>query len=131
MKLYFILVSLLFVASAHASDRKVGNVIAVEREVSDIYSTCLKNGPENTTKPQSFFSCAIKYTTDGELPVSKGRVIKLVDDKCSVVGETANGTLLITFAAAKSPSTFEASRSCLERALSTKDYVKVIVYTLE
>lgn len=130
MKLFFVLASMILAFSANAADRKVGNVIAVEREVNDLYNTCIGK-VEDTAKPKSFFSCGIKYTTDGELPVSKGRVLKLIDDKCSVVGETMNGVLLITFAGSQNPSTFEVSRLCLERALSPKDSVKVILYTLE
>lgn len=131
MKLFFAIASLLVAFSAQASDRKVGNIIAVEREISDLYNTCLKNVSGATDKPQSFFSCAIKFTTDGELPVTKGRVLKLMDERCQVVGEAMNGVVLITFSGTKSPSTFETSRACLERSLSAKDFVKVIVYTLE
>ncbi|MEK2644280.1 hypothetical protein [Bdellovibrio sp. BCCA] len=130
MKLFFVLATMLMAFTVHAADRKVGNVIAVEREITDLYNTCLGK-VEDTTKPKSFFSCGIKYTTDGELPVSKGRVIKLIDDKCSVVGETMNGVLLITFSGAQNPSTFEASRACLEKAVMPKDSVKVVLYTLE
>lgn len=131
MKLFLAIASLLVAFTAQASDRKVGSVIAVEREISDLYNTCLKNLGGPTDKPQSFFSCGIKFSTDGEIPVTKGRVLKLMDDRCQVVGEAINGVVLITFAGTKSPSTFETSRACLERSLSAKDFIKVIVYTLE
>lgn len=131
MKWFFAIAALFVALSSHAADRKVGNVIAVEREIPDLYNTCLKNLQGPTDKPQSFFSCAFKYITDGEIPVSKGRVLKLMNERCQVVGESTNGFIMITFAGAKSPSTFEASRACLERALSEKDFVKVIVYTLD
>ncbi len=131
MKFFFAIASLLVAFSAQAADRKVGNVVAVEREISDLYNTCLKEIQDLTDRPQNFFSCAIKYTTDGELPVSRGRVLRLKDERCQVVGETINGVLMITFSGAKTPSTFEASRACLAKALSEKDFIKVIVYTLE
>lgn len=130
MKLYVFVVSMLFAFSAHAGDRKVGNVIAVEREISNVYNTCLSQ-VEDTTGSKSFFSCGIKYVTDGETPVSKGRVLKLMDDKCSVVGETMSGVLFITFSSAQERSTFEVARMCLEKALLAKNSVKVIVYTIE
>ena len=131
MKMFFAIASLFVAFSAHAADRKVGNVIAVEREISDLYNTCLKAVEGPTDKPQSFFSCAIKYVKDGEIPVSKGRLLKLMDERCQVHGEAVNGVVFITFSGAKAPSTFDASRACLERALSQKDFAKVIVYTLE
>ena len=68
---------------------------------------------------------------DGEIPVSKGRLLRLNDERCQVHGEAVNGVVFITFAGPKAPSTFDASRACLERALSEKDFVKTIVYTLE
>ncbi|WII73592.1 hypothetical protein QJS83_06865 [Bdellovibrio sp. 22V] len=133
MKMFFVLASMFVAFSANAADRKVGNVIAVEREVPEIYDTCLSNmGDQDTTKPRSFYSCAIKYTTAGEIPVSQGRVLRLKTDKCDVHGEAFNGVILITFAnISKDTATFEPSRSCLKNALTGKDYVKAIVYTLE
>ncbi|KYG63356.1 hypothetical protein [Bdellovibrio bacteriovorus] len=131
MKLFFVVASMLLAFSAQANDRKVGNVIAVEREINDVNATCLKNVSGETDKPQSFFSCAIKYTAAGEIPVSKGRAFRLDDERCQVYGETMNGVLLITFGTKERSSTFEASRACLGRSLAAKDSVKVVVYTLE
>lgn len=130
-KVFFILVALTVGVGAQAGDRKIGNVVAVEREISDIYNTCLKKADSDTSKPQSFFSCSIKYIVDGEIAVSSGRMIKLIDDKCSVIGEAINGTLIITYASAQKPSSFESSRTCLERALIAKDPLKLLVYTIE
>ncbi len=131
MKLFFVLASLLLAFSAQAGDRKIGNVIAVEREITDIYDTCLKAVDGDTSKPKSFFSCGIKYVGAGELPVSKGRVLKLVDERCNVWGDSMNGVILITFAGAGNTSSFETSRACLERATTPNNSVKVVVYTHE
>lgn len=131
MKIAFVLISMLLAFSVQAADRKVGTVIGVEREIPDVYSTCLKNVSGDTSKPKSFFSCAIKYVDDGELPVTKGRAFRLTDDRCSVHGDLTNGVLFITFTGAKNPSSFEVSRGCLERSLPNNASVKAIVYTLE
>ncbi len=131
MKLLFVLASLFLAMTAQAEDRKVGTVIAVEREISDLKNTCLKATQDDRSKPASFFSCAIKYVGDGEMAISKGRVLKLMDERCQVVGESVNGVIFITFASAKNRSTFEESQACLERALVNKDYLKVVLYTLE
>lgn len=131
MKMLFVLLTTVLAFSAHANDRKVGNVIAVERELSDLYSTCLKATSGDTSKSQMFYSCAINFLSEGELPVSSGRVIKLIDSQCSVVGEVLKGTLLITYSTGQRPSNFEASKACLEKALLPKDHIKLIVYTLE
>lgn len=131
MKSVIFVLAMMVGLTVHAGDRKIGNVIAVEREISDIYTTCLKKTDADTSKPQTFFSCGFKYIVDGEIAVNSGRVVKLIDDKCSVIGEAINGTLIITYASAQKPSTFEASRMCLERALTAKDSLKMMVYTIE
>jgi hypothetical protein len=125
-----VLLSILFSLNAFA-DRKIGNVIAVEREISDVYTQCLNNMMTATSEPKALFSCAIKYARDGELPVSKGRILKLVDQSCSVTGDHANGSIIITFTGARNPSTFESARSCLQKSLAEKESLRVILYTLE
>lgn len=132
MKTLLLITSLLISFSAHAVDRKLGQVIAVEREITDLYEACLKTVSGDVTKPSSFFSCTVKFATPPETPISKGNIFHLMDQNCSVTGEAINGTLLITFSGAKSNSTFEASRLCLESTLATnKNSVKLHVYTIE
>lgn len=131
MKVLFVLASLCIAVSAQAADKKLGNVIAIERELPNLSEACIKNVISDITKPSSFFSCAVKFTAGAETPVSKGTIFKMVDNNCSVVGEAINGTLLVTFAGAKNSSTFEASRACLETALADKEPVKVFLYTVE
>lgn len=117
--------------TANAGDRKIGTVVAVEREISDVYATCLKKTDTDTTKPKVFFSCNFKYINDGELAVTSGRLVTLMDDKCSVMGEAINGTVIITYSSSEKPSSFESSRACLARAFAGKDALKMLVYTIE
>lgn len=125
-----VLLSILFSLQAHA-DKKIGNVIAVEREISDVYNRCLRNMTTATSEPRSLFSCTIKYARDGEWPVSRGRVLKMVDAQCSVTADHANGSLVLTFTGAKNPSTFESAKNCLQKSLTEADTLSVILYTLE
>ncbi|NUN04154.1 MAG: hypothetical protein HUU57_00210 [Bdellovibrio sp.] len=131
MKVLLVLASLCIGFSVQAVDKKLGNVIAVERDLLNLSETCIKNVISDITKPSSFFSCAVKFTTGAETPVSKGTIFKMIDNNCSVVAEAINGTLLVTFAGAKSSSSFEASRACLETALADKEPLKVLLYTVE
>lgn len=132
MKSLLLITSLFISFSAHAVDRKLGQVIAVERELTDVYDTCLKTVSGDVSKPSSFFSCTVKFATAPEMPISKGNIFRLIDQNCSVTGEAINGTLLITFSGAKSNSTFEASRLCLENTLAAnKNSVKLHIYTIE
>lgn len=131
MKVLFVLASLFIAFSAQAADKKLGNVIAIERELPNLSEACIKNVTSDITKPSSFFSCTVKFTTGAETPVSKGTIFKVIDNNCSVVAEAINGTLLVTFAGAKSSSTFEVSRACLESALADKEPLKVLLYSVE
>lgn len=132
MKLFFAIASILLAFSAHANDRKIGNIVAVERTITNIYTNCLDNvSQKDTTKPQNFFSCAIKIAAPSEMPVTKGIVLNLKDNECSVDAESVNGNLFVIFSAAKGMSTFEVAKSCLQKAIVTKGEPKVIVYTVE
>lgn len=132
MKLFFILASLLVSFSVQASDRKVGNVIAVEREISNIYKTCLDNlSSDDTGEAKSFFACGIRYLTDGEMAISTGRVLRLKDAQCKVEGFVKNGVLMITFSTTKNTSGFAESRLCLEKATLASNSAKTLVYTVE
>lgn len=132
MKLFFVIASLLFVVSANAADRKVGNVVAIEREIADVYSTCLKNmADQDTSKSAYSFYCSIPFLNDGELSITKGGIIRLIDNRCVVAGDVTNGKIFITFNTAKNLSTFEESRLCLQRSLTPSNSKKVIIYTIE
>lgn len=130
---FFLVMAVGFVANA--GDRKLGTVVAVEREVSDVYETCLKKTDTDGNKPKPFYSCSFKYIQDGEMALTSGRIVTLIDDRCSVLGEALNGNVIMTYSSTEKASGFESARTCLARALARalagKDSVKMLVYTVE
>ncbi|MDG0816894.1 hypothetical protein [Bdellovibrio svalbardensis] len=133
MKLIFALVATLIAFSAQANDRKIGNVIAVERQITNLYENCLSNISTDVSKEQTFFYCNISYLKSPlEMPVTKGGVIRFNDQRCRVDAEAGNGVLILSFGRAKgSVSDFATAKTCLQRALQNSNSVSVLVYTME
>ncbi|QDK36683.1 hypothetical protein [Bdellovibrio sp. NC01] len=132
MKLIFALAATLIAFSAHAEDRKIGNVIAVERQVPNMYDTCVKNVTGDTSKEQSFYFCAINFLKSPlETSSSKGGVIRYKEANCRVDGEVANGVLLITFGRESGNTDYATAKGCLQRALNQPNNMSFVVYTIE
>ncbi|AHI04957.1 hypothetical protein BDW_02235 [Bdellovibrio bacteriovorus W] len=130
MKSLVFAIATLIGLSAFAADTKLGNVVAIEREVSGIYEKCLEK-VEDTTGERSFFSCAFRYAADTEVQFSKGTAIRLMNEECSVAGDALNGTLLITFSQRAATSNFAQARTCLQKALEKQPNVKVKLFSIE
>lgn len=133
-RLFFSFVVLFAIHSPFAAnaDTKLGSVIAVERQLNNIYDGCLQNLTGDWQGKHFFFMCGIRYLNpSSELPVTRGGVIRFVDGDCSVDGELANGKLLLTFGHSKAATDLDTAKSCLRRGLTNRDSMKVVVYTIE
>ncbi len=131
MKKAVITLLTLFAVSSYAQDTKLGTVVAIERNISDIYSRCLSAVDKPVNGPQYFFSCAFKYTELGDLPVTQGKAFSYSKDHCQVYAETVNGNLFITFATDKNTSSYEESKACLGKSLEGNKTVRTIIYTIQ
>jgi hypothetical protein len=130
MKFLVLLLGLCLGFSVQASDRKVGNVIVVERTVSDVYDNCLKEIRGDVSKPSAFFTCVITLTQQPyEVLLTKG-YLNYTTEKCNVESELAVGKMLITFGT-KTPGSFEDGKACLTEALAHQPAPKVLIQTLE
>lgn len=132
MKLIFVLVATLIAFSAQANDRKLGNVIAIERQVTGLYDSCLSNVTSDITTEQSFFICNISYLKSPlEVSATKNGAIRFADNNCAVNADAANGFLIMTFGKATGSSDFATAKSCLQQALKNNNSVDVLVYSVE
>lgn len=131
MKVFFAITALFLSSLAQAVDTKIGNVIAVERAIPNLYQTCIKNTSGDKTMSQVQFVCGFKFVANDELAVSTGRIFKFADESCAVLAEAANGVMLISFGAPKKASSFEVASACLEKGLAANTAARVIVYTHE
>lgn len=134
MKLIFSLATLLFAFSVHAADRKLGNVIAVERDVTNIYNSCTSNvipDPQKT-KSAALYSCSVPVLKDGDASITRGTFLNGVGQDCIVDGEVGNGSLVIEFSTSAENSSYTDSQACLKRALDAiNNDTKLIIYTVE
>lgn len=122
------------VSTAHAADRKIGNVIAVERTINDVYQTCvdqLKDHKGDT----AFASCKFDAKkTNADFSQGSQRVLTLMKDGCQVEGTAQNGVVLVIFEATAPKSTLDDSKACLRKAIDAStngDAFKIIVFTVE
>lgn len=138
MKIIFsaltLVLALSAVTTAQASDRKIGNVIAVERTISNIYETCIDQLKEDQTSGQ-FVSCKIDVKkTNADYTQGTQRVLFLYKDGCEVEGYAQNSVALITFSATTPKATLNDAKACLRKAIDTsanKDSFKILIYTVE
>lgn len=126
-----ILLSLLLGFSAQANDVKLGNVIAVEREITGIFESCLENVTADTSKPARLFVCSFRFTKNNEIGMTKGRAFLLKNSQCEVHAEVMNGSLLVSFATPQPTSSYEVSKECLATAIRNSPPVKSLIYAVE
>ena len=132
MKLFIAVAATLIAFTAQANDRKLGNVIAVERQITNIYDKCLSKVSSDTTKDSSFFICSFSFLkSSAETQIAKKYVINFATNDCRVNGEAVNGFLFMTFGKANGTSNFATAKNCLAQAIDNNTAVNVNVYTIE
>ena len=132
MRLFIAVAATLIAFTAQANDRKLGNVIAVERQITNLYDNCLSKISSDTTKDSSFFICSYSFLkSSAETQIAKKDVINFVSNDCRVNAEAVNGFIFMTFGKAKGQSNFATAKSCLAQAIDNNTAVNVNVYTIE
>lgn len=130
MKKTIVLLISLLSLGAFAKDVQLGNVVAVERSIDNIYDKCLSSMDKPGAGSEYFFSCAFRYIKTGETPITNGRAFNYTEGNCRVNAETVNGNVFITFSTDRNTSGFEESRACLAKSVAGNKTIKVIVYTI-
>lgn len=132
MKLFIAVAATLIAFTAQANDRKLGNVIAVERQITNIYDKCLSKVSSDTTKDSSFFICSFNFLKSStETQIAKKIVVNYITNDCRVDAEAVNGFMFMTFGKAKGSSNFATAKNCLAQAVDNNTAVNVNVYTIE
>lgn len=120
--------------TAHAADRKIGNVIAVERTIEDVYSTCIDQVKDHKGET-AFASCKFDAKkTNADFSQGAQRLLNLWKDGCEVEATAQAGIVLITFNANGAKATLDDSKACLRKAIDAApngDTFKFIAYTIE
>lgn len=132
MKIILALALTIFAFSAQATDKKIGNVIAVERQITNIYDSCIETTGKSAQSARPYFICSVKYLqSPHEVAVGKGGVIRFQEQGCSVQADTDGGFLFIVYGKSEGNSDFQTAKACLQSALEKNKTVSAIVYTVE
>ncbi len=140
-----ILVTLTSALSVHAADRKLGNLILVERDIENIYTDCMKTISTSTKalknkkqkedpkqEIQKYFFCTIQVTQHpAEVMVNKGIAFFNRSKECQVESLFGNGKLLISFSTEKKDATPEDAKRCLRNTINANPDVIATIQTIE
>ncbi len=112
-----------------AADTTLGTVIAVEREITNVKDSCLKNVKE-FPETKGNFACSIRYLKDHEFTHKRGSLLRHETSDCATYVDNSGGALLINFKS-KVSKTAEAAQACLQEGLSKKGEIKVVLFTVQ
>lgn len=131
MKAIILLASLLGAISVHAADKKIGNVIMIERDVENVYDRCIANLKEEDRAKQNQF-CALQITTSPfEVMMNRNGGIRYRTPNCSVDSDFGNGKMLISFQALGKDATLADAKRCLQNAVNENSDIIATIQTVE
>jgi hypothetical protein len=120
---------------AVAEDRRLGPVVAVERDIPNVFQACVDKVKLDPKNPTTIFSCTFPVTKNkAEFSVGQQNLLNLYKEGCSVEGTVQGTTLLIMFGTNPGRTNFESAKVCLRKALDASpdgDRLKFIVYSVE
>ena len=137
MKWILSTIVLTMAVSAFASDKKLGNVILVERTIENVFNACTADvEKEKGNTPQgSLFACSIQITKSTQESVPPGQwLLRLRTDNCTVDADAFAAKAVIFFSGTSDKSNYAVAKACLTEALTkspNKDSFKILVQTVE
>jgi hypothetical protein len=120
-----------------AADRKIGNLIVVERSIDNVYQACVDQfeTKKATEATAVFYSCTFETKkTNADIAPATQRVLKLSNPGCEVEGFLQNSIILVSIQIKTANPSIAAARSCVQQAINAspnKDSFKFITYTIE
>lgn len=131
MRQFAMFVILLITIQAQAGDKKLGNLIAVERPVENIVDRCTQKLQDTGKKTASFYCTLNLSNSPTETLITKGGLIRYRTQSCRVDADLGNNNLMIAFGTTKNESSLDEALLCLKNAVQSNDNLSVIFYTLE
>lgn len=122
---------------ATAADKKIGNLVLVERTIENVFSSCItqiekEDGPN---PPGQYFACTLPTLKNSLESTPPAQVLlrhRTAD--CTVDADVINAKVFIMLSGAQANATFATAKSCLTEALNTsatKNSLKFLVFTVE
>lgn len=136
MKLALCVLAMAFTMTlnAQAADRKIGNMIAVERSIDNVFQTCVAQLDTNDNESE-LYSCKYDIAkTALDFTAGSQTLLNVSDENCSVEASVQKAKILVLFSAQTGKRDQAAAKACLQKALNgsqNKDTFKFYAYTLE
>ncbi len=131
---FLLTMSFITAVDVQAADKKIGNLIAVERSIDNIYNTCADQFTAPTTD-SSFFSCKFDAKKNSaDITPAAQRLLSLSTPTCEVDGYVQNSVVLVLIQIKSTHVNQASAKACLQQALDAsknKDSFKFIMYTIE
>jgi len=129
--------ALLLAFNVHAADKKLGNVIAVQRTIDKVYDSCMEqvSKDKNNTPDQRYFFCTFPATnSDLESVPGSQHLLFSNDAHCTVDVSVQGAKVLVTFNGNDAKADLAVAKSCLQASLNdpkVNDSFTFIVYAVE
>lgn len=134
LTLFTLVSSVSLVSTAFASDRKIGNVIAVERTLNNVYQSCIAQIKDSADK-SSFQACAFNPKSGpSDSAPGKQSLLHFNNKVCTVEAQLQNNVIFVTYQSLNPKATLEHTKACLRDALDSspnKDSFKFLMHTVE
>jgi len=129
------LTTLVLALNAQAADKKLGNVIAVERSVEDIYDVCISQIQRDKKHNPSdrYFVCTLNVgTVSTDTSPSGQRILTVRSPACTIDTELKDSKIFLMVSGNEAKANFASARACLKAAMDEhNDSLKFVVFTIE
>jgi hypothetical protein len=136
MKWILSALSMVLAFNVYAADKKVGNVIAVERTLENVFATCIDEVQKDKTfDPNAqYFGCGMDAISGNESVPGNQRLLRVRTETCTVDADIVGTRAVIMFNGMEKKANFASARACLETALrgaNNGSTLKFTVFTVE
>ncbi|MBC7371544.1 MAG: hypothetical protein H7326_08270 [Bdellovibrionaceae bacterium] len=135
MKFMIALIAIAFAINVQASDKKLGNVIAVERTVENVYATCVdqmqKDREHNPADRYYICKLDVAATSSDSTPGGQ-RILTVRSPDCTIDTELKDSKVLLMVNGNAAKANFASAKACLKTAMDQNgDTLKFVIFTIE
>jgi hypothetical protein len=124
--------------TAHAADKKIGNVIAVERSIDNVFQTCtaqVEKAKDYDPKAR-YFACSLDVSKAGvaEMSPNNQRLLRVRGTSCTIDADLKDTSIFMMFNGNDNKAGYTAARACLKEVMddaANNDGFKFTVFTVE
>lgn len=135
MKTLIALIAFAFVLNAQAADKKLGNVIAVERTIENVYATCVDQIERDKRHNSSdrYFVCKLDAAASPSDSMPGGQpALTVRSPDCTIDTELKDAKVFLMINGNETKANYTSAKACLKKAMNQSgDTVNFVIFTLE